>query len=205
MHAPLPRFAAAAAVFGLALCKPAAAQTKAAEKAEATKYAISLKVKRLQSNTKTDSTRGYFYYGYNYKNVSSAVSIAIEVRSLAKNPVTLDLEWYFVAKVMSSGKQWICDKGAKKIDLAPPVTTHREEVTSRTLRGSKYESAWINYSDSMGSKIDGYIVIVKGDGKVLKVEASSRPLQELAMSPDKLRKLMINPEYYNRPSSDGPP
>jgi len=182
-----------------AAAQPAAATPAAPD----VKPAVSLKVKRASSSTKGGSRSSSYYYSYynsDYRNVTSSMVLDAELRSLSKDPVTIKLEWYFIAKVMASGKQWVCDKGSKDIELVPPASTVKEHIESRTLQGVHANSGWLGYREQEGSKIDGYIVLARWQGKILKVETSTKSLEDLAMSPDKLQKMMVNPDWYNAPS-----
>lgn len=198
-------FAMAAFLAALALPTlgaPAASTNNPAAPADQ-KPSIMLKVKRAQSTDKSSDSGSYYYY----KSTTSGLVLDAEVRSLSKNPVTLQLEWYFVAKTMSGDRQWICDSGSKTLELGPPVIAAKERLTSRVLQGSDsssyHGSGYYGYGYTGGSKIDGYIVLVKWKDKIMKVVGSTKTLEDLAYSPDKLKKLMTTPDWQNSPGGSG--
>ena len=123
-------------------------------------------------------------------NADSTARLWIEIRSLSSKTIRVSLEWYFVAKDVDGGKQWIFDHGSKALDLMANGPAMIENVESQSLestvitlrRGARAE---------FGGEIAGYIVLVKSDGKILKTAASPRSLEDVAGSPEAIQKLMV--------------
>ena len=166
---------------------------------------VALKVKREQNTKKTSSVSSSTTWrsvpGGNQpvsqmtvtKSADSSVRLAIEVRSLSNRPVTVMLEWYFLAKAVDSAHPWVFDRGSKALALPGFGPAVVEAVESQTLTSTATTSTSSGRSES-GSKIAGYIVLVKADGRVLKAVASSKALEDVADSPDALQKLTVKPE-----------
>lgn len=142
---------------------------------------IFLKAKRAQSSGNSTGSSVFS------DSKLSTLTIVAEVKCLSKEHVAIALEWYFLAKTMSGDQSWIFDRGSKILKFTPPSMTTREQMTSSEL--SSYESKISGYKQ--GSKIEGYIVLVKWNGQVLKADASSKPLLAVANDPVRMKKLLL--------------
>ena len=190
--------------FALVVIAGAASETNPVPSLAGQKVNATLSVKRLQSTGKTVEHLNPTYVpsggkgkggkggkgGTKYsssKSVSSGVEIEADVHSLSTNQVTLSLNWWFVARALRDDQLWVCDSGSKMLELGPPATSAKEKMASPVLQGS--ESGADGHGGASGSRLEGYVVILTHYGKAVRTEASSRRLEELASSPDKLNKL----------------
>jgi len=144
---------------------------------------INTKVKSTTTNWKTD-------YGSTDKDYSRSMSITINLRNMQTDNSRVRLEWYFVAKDLSNKKQWIFDYDAQEIEIdeAIPIVLIK---TSNNLEASVQRYVALNERSNSGSKIDGYIVRVTIEDRILAVNASSKPLEKVARENVSLRDVFV--------------
>lgn len=165
------------------------AETNSGAAGASVKPSISLKVKRFGGSNKSTNRGG----GYITDSTSTrSLTLDVEVRSLSKTPAYVQMEWFFVAKTVDAGEQWIFDKGSKTLQFTPANMTMKEQLTSSQLTST--EEGFLGMNTKQGSKIEGYIVLVKWNDGILKADASSKPLMGLANDSAKLNKLLETTE-----------
>lgn len=172
------RMAVAALVLGVA----AAAVAQTAN--------VYLDVKR-KASVKDSTTRARGYY-YSDKDYSRSVDLDVTVKNMSQEPVTFDLEYYFVAKTMNGNVRWIYDSGTQSVVLGKAAHTNFS-TASKELQASKTES-W-RYKEETGSKFEGYIYRAVLAKKVLVVNASTRPLESAGRSESELAALIGAAEH----------
>ncbi len=146
---------------------------------------IYLDVKR-QSSSKGASTRYQGYYMAD-KDYARTVDLAVTVKNMNQQPVTFDLEYYFIAKTANGNLKWSYDGGTQMLALAKAAHTNMV-ITSKELQSSKTESYY--YKTETGSKYEGYIFRALVAGKVVSVNASSRQLEATARNEKELASLI---------------
>jgi len=146
---------------------------------------IYLDVKRQASN-KGASTRYQGYYMAD-KDYARTVDLAVTVKNMNQQPVTFDLEHYFIAKTANGKLKWSYDGGTQTLMLAKAAHTNMT-ITSKELQSSKTESYY--YKTETGSKYEGYIFRALVAGKVVQVNASSRQFETVARNEKELESLI---------------
>lgn len=138
--------------------------------------AVYLQVKRL-TTAKETSVNWKTSYGSYDKEFSRALAISIFLRNMQKEPAPVTLEWFFIAKELSTRQQYIFDKGAEELvlDHARPYQTNKISMPI-TAQVQRYMS--LGMSEKSGSQISGYLVRVRAADKILAVDASSKPLEK---------------------------
>lgn len=183
------------AVFLMAITAPA---QEAGQPAATTPASVSLKVKRgqpIRVNPNINRSNSMVIWVYNRLRTTCALPIEVEVHSLSRNTVTLQLEWYFVAKMAENGKLWVYDKGSKSLKLSPEGSTVKEQIESAPVAVVGFNTD--RPRSDAGSEPYGYIVQVKENGKIIKSDASPKSLADAARLPNKLKQLLITPDSEN--------
>ncbi|MBM3888834.1 MAG: hypothetical protein FJ388_06870 [Verrucomicrobia bacterium] len=106
--------------------------------------------------------------------------IEIEVRNMQTYEDRFEVEWYFIGKALRSGKLWLFDKGKRPIRLGAGQTV-KGRAASRPLAAAERDTVWYGHQ-SVGSKIEGYVVLVRARGQILACESSAPHLGQLAKS-----------------------
>ncbi|MBM4153856.1 MAG: hypothetical protein FJ221_02350 [Lentisphaerae bacterium] len=146
---------------------------------------IYIDVKR-QATSKGASTRYQGYYMAD-KDYARTVDLAVTVKNMNQQPVTFDLEYYFIAKTANGNLKWSYDGGTQTLALAKAAHTNMT-ITSKELQSSKTESYYSK--TETGSKYEGYIFRALVAGKVVQVNASSRQLETAARNEKELESLI---------------
>jgi hypothetical protein len=165
---------------GIAVAMLGAATIVAAQTAN-----IYLDVKR-QSSSKGASTRYQGYYMAD-KDYARTVDLAVTVKNMNQQPVTFDLEYYFIAKTANGNLKWSYDGGTQALTLAKAAGTNLT-ITSKELQSSKTESYY--YKTETGSKYEGFIFRALVAGKVVQVNASSRQLEAAGRNEKEIESLI---------------
>ncbi|MBU4461134.1 MAG: hypothetical protein KJ579_11240 [Verrucomicrobia bacterium] len=159
---------------------------------------VYLDVKR-KASVKDSTTRARGYY-YSDKDYSRSVDLAVTVKNMSQEPVTFDLEYYFVAKTVNGNVRWIYDSGTQSVVLGKAAHTNFT-TTSKELQASKTES-W-RYKEETGSKYEGHIYRAVMAKKVIVVNASTRPLESAGRSESELAALIGAAEQGLKQTRDG--
>jgi hypothetical protein len=121
---------------------------------------------------------------------SDSESIQISVHNFSPMPDGAEVDWYFVAAPVNSDQQYIADKGSKTISLAGngvitiPVTSaaiNSQTTTharNRIGRKGKMHQGVTGATDQSGDKLQGWMVRVVADGKVIDSAGSTDDLAQ---------------------------
>ncbi len=158
---------------------------------------IYLDVKRQASN-KGSSTR---YQGYSYadKDYAHTVDLAVTAKNMNQQPVTFELEYYFIAKTANGNLKWAYDGGTQTLSLAKAAYTNMA-ISSKELQSSKVESSY--YKSETGSKYEGYIFRAIVGGKVVSINASSRQFEAAGRNEKELESLIEAAEQGRKQARD---
>jgi hypothetical protein len=194
------RFAVAAvlAVFTLHIGASALRAQTAGTTGTNSPSSVSLKVKRLpptRYNPNINRPNAGVTWIYAELRTTCTMPLEVQIRSLSKSAVSIEMEWYFVAKTAVGKKLWVYDKGSKTLQLSPMSSFTKEQMESVPVASIGFNTD--KPRNDAGSEPYGYIVLIKGDGKVLKYDAQPRTLAEAAASPHKLKQLLITPDTRN--------
>jgi len=159
---------------------------------------VSLKVKRLRPtrvdpNINRSGSRVTWFYSE--LRTTCTMPLEVQVRSLSKSAVSIEMQWYFIAKAAVGKKLWVYDQGSKTLKLSPMSSFTKEQIESVPVTSVGFNTD--KARNDAGSEPYGYIVLIKEDGKVLKYDAQPRTLAEAAVLPHKLKQLMITPDPRN--------
>jgi hypothetical protein len=119
-------------------------------------------------------------WGSELRDYSRVVVIEVEVRNMQTYEDRFEVEWYFVGKALRSGKLWLFDKGKRPLRLAAGQSV-KGQTASKPLGAAERDTVWYGHQ-SVGSKIEGYVVLVRGRGGILACESSAPHLGKLAKS-----------------------
>ncbi len=123
----------------------------------------------------------------------SGIALLVQVRNLGRAPDSAKVEWYFFAKPIEKGREYIFDSGNQNITVAP-ATAESIPVKSAPIKslvvkqlhttdGVNSLGQQILPSASVkktGSTVGGWIVRLIIDGKPGQIRASSPSLETLA-------------------------
>lgn len=114
-------------------------------------------------------------------------TLRITVTNMQTNPANYEVEWRFLARDVESKTIYVHDKGVRPVSLKagefkafefqslPLPETQSTSSTYTYYDGNLWSSS--QRSDS-GGKPYGYVFLLKSNGKIIGVEASSRDLVE---------------------------
>jgi len=124
----------------------------------------------------------------------AVIEITFRLVGASPKPLSYTVEWFFIAEDKNTREEWVFDYGSKPItsieqifDVASlPVAEHRRTSVSTSLAGTQTDyngnipvSTSTTHSAS-GAKIEGWIVRLRENGKVIKDEASLSELKDAA-------------------------
>jgi len=147
--------------------------------ASAGKAAAFLRVQRLMTRT-GGNTVWWTTWGSELRDYNRVVVIEIEVRNMQTYGDQFEVEWYFVGKALQSGKLWLFDKGKRSLRLAAGQSL-KGQTASKPLAAAQRDTVWYGHQ-AVGSKIEGYVVLVRGRVGILACESSAPHLGQLAKS-----------------------
>jgi hypothetical protein len=169
-------------------------------------------------------------------NVNSAKAVAttirtlhpvlqINVRNVGHRPETARLEWFFVAKGLNGGDMFVWDQGEREVPMA--AGTSRDEVveskdleqqlTTQTRSQSERVPGFgnrlattveraVTSQSRTGARTYGWIVRMFVEEQLVKVQASSKPLEMVARNSGEFEALLKRqPPPTNPPFGVGPP
>jgi hypothetical protein len=161
---------------------------------------VMLTVTRVKSVKQTDHKWETSWGSYE-RDYNRAVSIRVDVFNGTPEERRFTVELYFMSR-SASGYREAFDKQV----LSPLIAarTHYSEVVTSKIYTESVEN-WSSSGErpTSGGKIEGYIVRLLSDDVVVKVAASSHPLEEIARNPEKLKELLPEPKKEEqRPETD---
>ncbi len=124
------------------------------------------------------------------------MGIDIEVRNMQQHPDTFSVEWYFVAKTVARGEFWLFDSGKKSVELKAGAVEQFSQVCKPIKQTVEhYESLGVTYLS--GSKLEGYVVVVRAEGQIIASAVSLQYLEPYAKNPDLLPRPKIQKRSKN--------
>ncbi|MBU4198936.1 MAG: hypothetical protein KKG09_07410 [Verrucomicrobia bacterium] len=151
-------------------------------------HQILFKVSRkpMESATKTNWQNRW---GGSGKKVSKQMVLEIEIKNMAASNDSVTLEWYFVAKSLDRKKLWVFDSGSSLVDLIPmgvvKLTKESEDLSVRIANFPMH-----SFTRKEGDKVEGYIVRIIDGVKIIAIDASSQPLEEIGRNDAQLKELI---------------
>jgi hypothetical protein len=169
-------------------------------------------------------------------NVSSAKAVAtttralhpvlqVNVRNVGHRAETARLEWFFVGRGVNGGEIFVWDQGGREMPMA--AGTMRDEIieskdleqqlTTQTRtqsegvpgtfdRPATTVSRDVSYQFRTGARTSGWIVRMFVEEQLVKVQASSKPLEMMARNSGEFEALLKRqPPPANPPLGVGPP
>ena len=144
--------------------------------------------------------------------------IELQVRNVSRRPGLAHMDWFFVAQSVSGGGLFVWDKGERDVSLdagaeraetiessgldqATKTETHGERVTvpgssGRSPAGYSYSRGPttvitpVTSQERSGARPNGWIVRMFVEGKLVKVQASSNPLEVIGRDSAQLENLL---------------
>ena len=139
--------------------------------------AVTLQVKRISSMTDVQKNWESSWGSYD-RNYSRTVDIDISLLNMRSTDASFSLDVLFVAKPLSGSKRWVFDRSTETVKLGPAKAFHTVKK-SKTMEASVQNYAFSGFKHESGGRIEGYIVRVLWDSRIVKVVASSYDLQKI--------------------------
>jgi hypothetical protein len=156
------------------------------------KSSLTLDAKALTAGS--GAKTGASTYWVRDRSYESGFVVEVALRTLGREPVKAELEWFFTAKPMAGGKSFVFDKGSKELEVVPGPGL-KEVLESETVSGRRAD---YNYYGGgrveSGQKKEGWIIRVKENGVVTRIKASSTTLEAIAKDQVQLDSLIKRQE-----------
>ncbi len=164
--------------------------------ASAEDAAVMLSAKRMLS-AKDPTVNWATDFGSYEKDFSSCMVVAIEARNMRSAKTNAVAEVYFIAKAQNGALRWVFDKTSDAIELDASKAT-RLLKTSKTLAASDRNYAIIGIRNQSGGVMEGYIVRILAGGKLVRIAASSKQLEDIGKDEIKLKDMVKRGEDSER-------